>query len=81
MFPPVDDGKPFLTCPKRQLVDLQCQGVYPTLSVTDARCLGSGKGYSKVQIWTLFSLDRSDIISNLAKEVLSCLSEAVMFAL
>lgn len=66
-FFPVDDGKPFLTCPKRQLVELQCQGVYPTLSVTDARCLGSGKGYSKVQIWNLFSLDRSDIV----REVLS----------
>ncbi|KAM7444065.1 hypothetical protein ABFA07_007249 [Porites harrisoni] len=52
-----DDGKPFITCPKRQLTELHCQGVYPTLSVTDARCLGSGKGYSKVHIWSLFSLE------------------------
>ncbi|CAH3197012.1 unnamed protein product, partial [Porites evermanni] len=52
-----DDGKPFITCSKRQLTELQCQGVYPTLSVTDARCLGSGKGYSKVHIWSLFSLE------------------------
>ncbi|KAJ7389222.1 hypothetical protein OS493_032690 [Desmophyllum pertusum] len=52
-----DDGKSLITCPKRQLVELQCQGVYPTLSMTDARCLGSAKGYSKVQIWNLFSLD------------------------
>lgn len=49
--------KPLITCPKRHLVELHCQGVYPTLSVTDVRCLGSGKGYSKVQIWSLFSLD------------------------
>lgn len=52
-----DEGKPFITCPKRKLVELQCQGVYPTLSVTDIRCLGSGRGYSKVRIWSLFSLD------------------------
>lgn len=52
-----DGGKPLMTCPKRQLAELQCQGVYPTLSVTDVRCLGSGKAYSKVQIWNLLSLD------------------------
>lgn len=52
-----DEVKPLVTCPKRHLVDLHCQGVYPMLSVTDARCLGSGRGYSKVQIWSLFSLD------------------------
>ncbi|PFX25001.1 Coiled-coil domain-containing protein 108 [Stylophora pistillata] len=49
--------KPLMTCPKRQLAELQCQGVYPTLCVTDVRCLGSGKAYSKVQIWDLLSLD------------------------
>ncbi|KAL9957579.1 hypothetical protein ACROYT_G034498 [Oculina patagonica] len=57
LFSMFADSQPFITCPKRQLVELRCQGVYPTLSVTDARCLGSGKGYSKVQIWNLFSLD------------------------
>lgn len=51
------EDKPLIMCPKRQLAELHCQGVYPTLSVTDARCLGSGKGYSKVHIWNLFSLD------------------------
>lgn len=57
-FSPAEGRKPLMTCPKRQLAELQCQGVYPTLCVTDVRCLGSGKAYSKVQIWDLLSLDR-----------------------
>ncbi|XP_078085417.1 cilia- and flagella-associated protein 65 [Mustelus asterias] len=32
-------------------------GVYPMISISDARCLGSIRGISKQQLWRLFSLD------------------------
>ena len=32
-------------------------GVFPALTVTDARCYGSALNISKKQLWHLFSLD------------------------
>ncbi|XP_042192118.1 cilia- and flagella-associated protein 65 [Callorhinchus milii] len=37
---------------------VKAEGVYPTICVLDARCLGSISGMSKQQLWLLFSLDR-----------------------
>ncbi|XP_052814504.1 cilia- and flagella-associated protein 65-like isoform X2 [Mya arenaria] len=36
-------------------------GVFPTMSVTDARCFGSSVGISKKQLWALFSLDNFNV--------------------
>ncbi|KAL4217273.1 hypothetical protein ACF0H5_023724 [Mactra antiquata] len=36
-------------------------GVFPTMSVTDARCYGSAVGISKKQLWALFSLDSLNV--------------------
>ncbi|XP_055727921.1 cilia- and flagella-associated protein 65 isoform X2 [Salvelinus fontinalis] len=38
------------------LCQVQGEGVFPTLEVTDVRCSGSVEGLSKLQIWSLFSL-------------------------
>ncbi|KAK3742184.1 hypothetical protein QZH41_012071, partial [Actinostola sp. cb2023] len=53
-----DEDKRVITRRKTSLAELYCQGVYPTLSVSDVRGLGSNKGLSKVKLWNLFSLDR-----------------------
>ncbi|XP_019896730.2 cilia- and flagella-associated protein 65 isoform X1 [Esox lucius] len=39
------------------LCQVQAEGVFPTLEVTDGRCAGSMEGLSKLQLWSLFSLD------------------------
>ncbi|KAG9271575.1 cilia- and flagella-associated protein 65 isoform X1 [Astyanax mexicanus] len=39
------------------LCQVQAEGVYPTLEVTDVRSSGSVEGLSKLQLWQLFSLD------------------------
>ncbi|XP_015214914.2 cilia- and flagella-associated protein 65 [Lepisosteus oculatus] len=39
------------------LCQVCAEGVYPTLSVCDARSTGSMEGISKLQLWNLFSLD------------------------
>ncbi|XP_064598008.1 LOW QUALITY PROTEIN: cilia- and flagella-associated protein 65-like [Liolophura sinensis] len=39
------------------LCHLVCTGVFPVMTVTDARCQGSAAGISKKHIWNLFSLD------------------------
>ncbi|XP_072541753.1 cilia- and flagella-associated protein 65 isoform X2 [Salminus brasiliensis] len=39
------------------LCQVQAEGVYPTLEVTDVRSSGSVEGLSKLQLWRLFSLD------------------------
>lgn len=39
------------------LCQVEAEGVYPTLEVTDARSSGSLKGLSKLYLWQLFSLD------------------------
>ncbi|KAL7881952.1 hypothetical protein AOLI_G00088010 [Acnodon oligacanthus] len=39
------------------LCQVQAEGVYPTLEVTDVRSSGSMEGLSKLQLWRLFSLD------------------------
>ena len=41
------------------LCHILAAGMYPTISVCDARCFGSMKGLSKKQLWDLFSLDKS----------------------
>ncbi|XP_076858756.1 cilia- and flagella-associated protein 65 isoform X2 [Brachyhypopomus gauderio] len=42
----------------RSLCQIQAEGVYPTLEVTDARGSGSAEGLSKLQLWGFFSLDQ-----------------------
>lgn len=39
------------------LCQVEAQGVYPTLEVTDAHSSGSVEGLSKLYLWELFSLD------------------------
>lgn len=36
---------------------VEAQGVYPTMQVTDARSSGSVEALSKLYLWKLFSLD------------------------
>ena len=42
----------------RHLCHIVTTGVYPSLSVTDARCYGSAATISKKQLWSFFSLDK-----------------------
>ena len=44
----------------RHLCHILATGVYPSLSVTDARCYGSAATISKKQLWSFFSLDKFD---------------------
>jgi hypothetical protein len=46
-------------CDISTLCCVTVQGVYPTLTVQDIRATGSAETYSKVQLWNLFSLERS----------------------
>ena len=41
------------------LCSVTVQGVFPTLTVQDVRAAGSAKGYSKMLLWKLLSLERS----------------------
>ncbi|KAI4873066.1 hypothetical protein NFI96_025495 [Prochilodus magdalenae] len=45
------EGEPCSLC------QVQSEGVYPTMEVTDVRSSGSVEGLSKLQLWELFSLD------------------------
>ena len=42
----------------QHLCHILATGVYPTMSITDARCYGSAIGISKKQLWSLFCLDQ-----------------------
>lgn len=39
------------------LCQVEAEGVYPTLEVTDARSSGSVEGLSKLYLWKLFCID------------------------
>ena len=41
----------------QHLCHVLTSGVFPTMSITDARCYGSLMGMSKKQLWSLLSLD------------------------
>ncbi|KAK3591649.1 hypothetical protein CHS0354_040559 [Potamilus streckersoni] len=45
----------------QHLCHLLVAGVFPMMSVTDARCYGSAIGISKKQLWSLFSLDNLNV--------------------
>lgn len=45
----------------QHLCHILTTGVFPTMSVTDARCYGSAVGISKKQLWSLFSLDNLNV--------------------
>lgn len=45
----------------QHLCHVLATGVFPTMSVTDARCYGSSVGISKKQLWALFSLDSLNV--------------------
>ncbi|XP_060587307.1 cilia- and flagella-associated protein 65-like isoform X2 [Ruditapes philippinarum] len=45
----------------QHLCHILATGVFPTMSITDARCFGSAVGISKKQLWSLFSLDSLNV--------------------
>ncbi|KAH3749495.1 hypothetical protein DPMN_183993, partial [Dreissena polymorpha] len=45
----------------QHLCHILVTGVFPTMSITDARCFGSAVGISKKQLWSLFSLDNLNV--------------------
>lgn len=54
---PVDDLDTSLT-ESQFLCHVLANGVFPTMSITDAHCYGSAASISKKQLWDLFSLDK-----------------------
>ena len=57
MFKLTADGDQTSTEPQH-LCHILTTGVFPTMSVSDARSYGSAVGISKKQLWSLFSLDK-----------------------
>ena len=51
-------GENEISSEPQHLCHILTTGVFPTMSVTDARCYGSAIGISKKQLWSLFSLDK-----------------------
>ncbi|CAH1790082.1 unnamed protein product [Owenia fusiformis] len=45
----------------QHLCHILAMGVFPVMSITDARCYGSAIGISKKQLWNLFSLDNMNM--------------------
>lgn len=60
LITPEDDERSSSQEPQH-LCHVLATGVFPTMSVTDARCYGSSVGISKKQLWSLFSLDNLNV--------------------
>ncbi|XP_053386703.1 cilia- and flagella-associated protein 65-like isoform X2 [Mercenaria mercenaria] len=56
-----EDKDRYSTQEPQHLCHILATGVFPTMSITDARCFGSAVGISKKQLWSLFSLDSLNV--------------------
>ncbi|XP_041374433.1 cilia- and flagella-associated protein 65-like [Gigantopelta aegis] len=61
LLTPEVDGSQSSASEAQHLCHVFVTGVYPVMSITDARCFGSAVGISKKLLWNLFSLDKLNV--------------------